>query len=69
MSNLLLTEWITQIQDYQGQSIYLQIVPPVNNLVKAHILTSNVSLASKWERESIAYIAQAIDKNEDTKFF
>jgi hypothetical protein len=68
-SKLLLPEWITQIKDYQGRSIYLQVFPPVNNLIEAHILTSNVWLAYEWERESIAHIAQAIDKQEYNKVF
>jgi hypothetical protein len=58
---MLLTEWITQIQDYQGRSLYMQVFPPVNNLVEAHILTSNVSLAYEWERDCISHIAKVID--------
>jgi hypothetical protein len=42
-SKLILTKWITQIKDYQGRSIYLQVFPPDNNLIEAHILACNVN--------------------------
>jgi hypothetical protein len=68
-SKLLLTEWITQIKDYQGRPIYLQLFPPVNNLIEAHIIACNISLVYEWDRDCISHMAQAIDQKEYRNVF
>jgi hypothetical protein len=68
-TKMILTEWITKIQDYQGRPLYLQIFPPVHDLVEAHILTTNVSLAYEWERDCKSHIAKVIEKQDYNKIF
>jgi hypothetical protein len=66
---MILKEWRTKIKDYQGQPLYLQVFPPVQNLVEAHILATNVSLAYEWEKECTSHIAKVIDIKEYNNVF
>jgi hypothetical protein len=50
---MMLTQCLTEIKDYQGKSIFLQIFPPVNNMVEAHVLNNNLSLALQWEKTQL----------------
>jgi hypothetical protein len=54
---LLLTECLRNIKDYQGNSLFTQIYPPVNSMVEVHILNKNLSLALEWEKHSVGHIA------------
>jgi hypothetical protein len=69
ITQMILTEWITKIQDYQGRPLYLQVFPPVHDIVEAHILTTNVSLAYEWERDCKSHIAKVMDKHEYNSVF
>jgi hypothetical protein len=68
-TKMIITEWLTKIKDYQGRPLYLQVFPPVQNLVEAHILATNVSLAYDWEKGCTSHIAKEIDIKEYNNVF
>jgi hypothetical protein len=65
----LLTQCLTEIKDYQGKPLFLQIFPPVNNTVEAHVLNNNLSLALQWEQNSVAHLARQIERIYYPKVF
>jgi hypothetical protein len=64
---MILTEWMSQIKDYQGNPLFINILPPVNNKIEAHTLSTNTALAFEWERNAISHIAREIDTNQYNK--
>jgi hypothetical protein len=67
--SILLTEWMSQIKDYQGNPLFLKIFPPVNNLIEVHTLSINTALAFEWERNAISHIAREIEPNQYNNVF
>jgi RNA polymerase-interacting CarD/CdnL/TRCF family regulator len=65
----LLTQCLTEIKDYQGKPLFLQIFPPVNNTVEAHVLNNNLSLAHQWEQNSVSHVARLIERTYYPKVF
>jgi hypothetical protein len=66
---ITLTDCLKNILDYQGQPLFTQMLPPVNNIAEVHILNNNLQLALEWERNSIEHIARKINKQHYTDVF
>jgi hypothetical protein len=66
---IMLTECIKNIKDYQGQPLFTDILPPVNNIVEVHIKNTNLQLALEWERNSIEHIARKINSHHYSNVF
>jgi hypothetical protein len=66
---ILLIDCLKNINDYQGQPLFTNILPPVNNVVEAHILHKNLQLALEWERNSIEHIARKLNTHHYSDVF
>jgi hypothetical protein len=66
---IMVYDCINDIKDYQGQPLFTEILPPVNNTIKVHMLNTNLQLALEWERNSIKHIARKINRHYYSEVF
>jgi hypothetical protein len=64
-----LKEWILNVPDYDDRPLFVQIHPPINNLIELHIRNCNTAIVHKWERNSTSHILRELEEKHYDNVF